>query len=198
MESNFYGMLARMKYINRWGLMRNTRTENIAEHSLEVAIIAHSLAVIGNTYFNKKINADHVAVLGIFHDTTEIITGDLPTPIKYYAPEIRDAYKNVEIIAADQLVSELPEGMKSAYSDVLHEYGEEYEITLLKAADKLSAFIKCIEEKNMGNSDFNQAYDTIKASIDEMDIEEVKYFVEHFLPSYSRTIDEINDKKEKL
>lgn len=194
MESNFYGMLARMKYINRWGLMRNTRTENIAEHSLEVAIIAHSLAVIGNTFFGKNINADHVAVLGIFHDTTEIITGDLPTPIKYYAPEIRDAYKNVEAIAANQLVSELPDEMKYAYSDVLHERGEEYEIALLKAADKLSALIKCMEEKNMGNSDFNQAYETIKKAIDEMDLDEVDYFVENFLPSYNKTIDEINKK----
>lgn len=194
MESNFYGMLARMKYINRWGLMRNTRTENIAEHSLEVAIVAHSLAVIGNTYFGKNIDADHVAVLGIFHDTTEIITGDLPTPIKYYAPEIRDAYKNVESIAADQLVSELPDEMKDAYSDVLHENGDEYEIKLLKAADKLSALIKCMEEKNMGNADFDKAYETIKASIDEMDLVEVGYFVEHFLPSYDRTIDEINEK----
>lgn len=192
MESNFYGMLARMKYINRWGLMRNTRTENIAEHSLEVAIIAHSLAVIGNTYFGKNINADHVAVLGIFHDTTEIITGDLPTPIKYYAPEIRDAYKNVEAIAADQLISELPEKMKEAYHDILHEEGEDYEIKLLKAADKLSALIKCMEEKNTGNTDFDKAYETIKASIVKMDIEEVDYFMENFLPSYNKTIDEIN------
>lgn len=194
MESNFYGMLARMKYINRWGLMRNTRTENIAEHSLEVAIIAHSLAVIGNTYFGKNINADHVAVLGIFHDTTEIITGDLPTPIKYYAPEIRDAYKNVESIAADQLISELPEKMKATYHNILHEEGDEYELKLLKAADKLSALIKCIEEKNTGNTDFDKAQETIKESIDEMGLEEVEYFVKYFLPSYSRTIDEINEK----
>lgn len=194
MESNFYGMLARMKYINRWGLMRNTRTENIAEHSLEVAIIAHALAVIGNSYFGKNINADHVAVLGIFHDTTEIITGDLPTPIKYYAPEIRDAYKNVESVAADQLISELPQEMKEAYNDILHEEGKEYEIKILKAADKLSALIKCIEEKNTGNTDFDKAKESIKASIEEMKLEEVDYFMEHFLPSYSMTIDEINKK----
>ena len=97
--NNFFGMLARMKYINRWGLMRNTKTENIAEHSLEVAIIAHALAVIGNTYFGKELDAEHIAMLGIMHDTTEIITGDLPTPIKYYAPEIRDSYKKVEEVA---------------------------------------------------------------------------------------------------
>ena len=119
--NNFFGMLARMKYINRWGLMRNTKTENIAEHSLEVAIIAHALAVIGNTYFGKKLDAEHIAMLGIMHDTTEIITGDLPTPIKYYAPEIRDAYKKVENVAACQLISELPEEMQNAYEDILIE-----------------------------------------------------------------------------
>ena len=117
----FFGMLARMKYINRWGLMRNTKTENIAEHSLEVAIIAHALAVIGNTYFEKKIDAEHIAMLGVMHDTTEIITGDLPTPIKYYAPEIRDAYKKVENVAANQLLSELPEEMRSSYKNILIE-----------------------------------------------------------------------------
>ena len=139
--NNFFGMLARMKYINRWGLMRNTINENIAEHSLEVAIIAHSLAVIGNTYYNKDYNAEHIAMLGIMHDTTEIITGDLPTP---------------------------------------------------KAADKLSAYIKCLEEKNMGNSDFQKAEETIKKYLEDMNMEEVNKFMKEFLPSYNRTLDEIN------
>lgn len=194
MESNFYGMLARMKYINRWGLMRNTRTENVAEHSLEVAIIAHALSVIGNTYFGKNIDVDHMAVLALFHDTTEIITGDLPTPIKYYAPEIRDAYKNVESIAADQLLLELPEEMRKEYGPILHEEESEENLKILKAADKLSAYIKCLEEINMGNSDFNEAAKTIKAAIDKMELPEVSFYVEHFLPSYNKTIDEINKK----
>lgn len=191
--NNFFGMLARMKYINRWGLMRNTITENIAEHSLEVAIIAHSLAIIGNTYFGKKLDAEHIAVLAIMHDTTEIITGDLPTPIKYYAPEIRDSYKKVEEIAAEQLLAELPAEMQPAYEKILKEEKNE-DWKYVKAADKLSAYIKCIEEKNMGNTDFKKAEETLKKSVEEMKMEEVDFFMEKFLPSYTMTLDEINKK----
>ena len=189
--NNFYGMLARMKYINRWGLMRNTINDNIAEHSLEVAIIAHALAVIANTRFHKNLNAEHIAIMGIMHDTTEIITGDLPTPIKYYAPEIRDAYKKVEDIAAHQLLSEIPEDMQDSYRDILIE-DDSIEWKYVKAADKMSAYIKCIEEKNMGNTDFEKAQATIKHSLDEMNMEEIKVFIDEFLPSYTMTLDEIN------
>ena len=189
--NNFYGMLARMKYINRWGLMRNTINENIAEHSLEVAIIAHALAVIANTRFHKNLNAEHIAIMGIMHDTTEIITGDLPTPIKYYTPEIRDAYKKVEDIAAHQLLSEIPEDMQDSYRDILIE-DDSIEWKYVKAADKMSAYIKCIEEKNMGNTDFEKAQATIKHSLDEMNMEEIKVFIDEFLPSYTMTLDEIN------
>lgn len=189
--NNFYGMLARMKYINRWGLMRNTINENIAEHSLEVAIIAHALAVIANTRFHKNLNAEHIAIMGIMHDTTEIITGDLPTPIKYYAPEIRDAYKKVEDIAAHQLLSEIPKDMQDSYRDILIE-DDSVEWKYVKAADKMSAYIKCIEEKNMGNTDFEKAQETIKRSLDEMNMEEIKVFIDEFLPSYTMTLDEIN------
>lgn len=189
--NNFFGMLARMKYINRWGLMRNTITENIAEHSLDVAIIAHALAVIGNTYFGKQLNPEHIAMLGIMHDTTEIITGDLPTPIKYYAPEIRDAYKKVEHTAAKQLLEELPKEMQPAYENILME--EENESwRYVKAADKLSAYIKCIEERKMGNEDFTKAEGTLFQAVKEMQMEELDYFMEHFLPSYNMTLDEIN------
>lgn len=189
--NNFFGMLARMKYINRWGLMRNTKTENIAEHSLEVAIIAHALAVIGNTYFEKKIDAEHIAMLGVMHDTTEIITGDLPTPIKYYAPEIRDAYKKVENVAANQLLSELPEEMRSSYKNILIEENNT-DWKYVKAADKMSAYIKCIEERKTGNKDFIKAEETIKKSLDDMKMEEVDKFIDVFLPSYTMTLDEIN------
>ncbi|MBR3646525.1 MAG: 5'-deoxynucleotidase [Lachnospiraceae bacterium] len=189
---NFYGMLARMKYINRWGLMRNTRTENIAEHSLAVAFIAHSLAVIANTYFNRNLDANEVAVIAMYHDTTEIITGDLPTPIKYYAPDIRDAYKELESVAANQLLKELPQEMRDVYHPILHEQADEYVLKLVKGADKLSALIKCMEEKSTGNTDFDKAYDTIMKSLVDMNIEEVNYFIMHFLPSYNRTIDELN------
>ena len=189
--NNFFGMLARMKYINRWGLMRNTKTENIAEHSLEVAIIAHALAVIGNTYFEKKLDAEHIAMLGVMHDTTEIITGDLPTPIKYYAPEIRDAYKKVENVAANQLLSELPEEMRNSYKNILIEE-KNTDWKYVKAADKMSAYIKCIEERKTGNKDFIKAEETIKKSLDDMKMEEVDKFIDVFLPSYAMTLDEIN------
>lgn len=189
--NNFFGMLARMKYINRWGLMRNTITENIAEHSLEVAIIAHALAVIGNTYCNKNLDAEHIALLGVMHDTSEIITGDMPTPIKYYAPEIRDSYKKVERIASEQLLSEIPKEMQSAYQNILIEDDSE-EWKYVKAADKLSAYIKCIEESNMGNADFKRAEDTVKKALEKMEMQEVNIFIEKFLPSYTITLDEIN------
>ncbi|MBQ2642288.1 MAG: 5'-deoxynucleotidase [Eubacterium sp.] len=189
--NNFFGMLARMKHINRWGLMRNANKENIAEHSLEVAFIAHALAVIGNTYFGKDLDEKHIAVLGMYHDTPEIITGDMPTPIKYYAPEIRDSYKKVEEIAARQLLNELPEEMKPHYEDLFEE-DMEGDYKYVKAADKLSAYIKCLQEEDMGNNDFKNAKDSLKKIIDDMQMEEVDYFIEHFLGSYNRTLDEIN------
>lgn len=189
--NNFFGMLSRMKYINRWGLMRNNINENIAEHSLQVAIIAHGLAVIGNKRFGRNLNAGHIAMMGIMHDTTEIITGDLPTPIKYYAPEIRDAYKKVENIAANQLLKELPEDMQEAYEDILIE-DDSIEWKYVKAADKLSAYIKCIEEKNTGNTDFAKAEDTIRKALEDMQMEEIDVFIEEFLPAYVMTLDEIN------
>ena len=189
--NNFFGMLSRMKYINRWGLMRNNINENIAEHSLQVAIIAHGLAVIGNKRFGRNLNAEHIAMMGIMHDTTEIITGDLPTPIKYYAPEIRDAYKKVENIAANQLLKELPEDMQEAYENILIE-DDSIEWKYVKAADKLSAYIKCIEEKNTGNTDFAKAEDTIRKALEDMRMEEIDVFIEEFLPAYVMTLDEIN------
>lgn len=189
--NNFFGMLSRMKYINRWGLMRNNINENIAEHSLQVAIIAHGLAVIGNKRFGRNLNAEYIAMMGIMYDTTEIITGDLPTPIKYYAPEIRDAYKKVENIAANQLLKELPEDMQEAYEDILIE-DDSIEWKYVKAADKLSAYIKCIEEKNTGNTDFAKAEDTIRKALEDMQMEEIDVFIEEFLPAYVMTLDEIN------
>ena len=189
--NNFFGMLSRMKYINRWGLMRNNINENIAEHSLQVAIIAHGLAVIGNKRFGRNLNAEHIAMMGIMHETTEIITGDLPTPIKYYAPEIRDAYKKVENIAANQLLKELPEDMQEAYEDIFIE-DDSIEWKYVKAADKLSAYIKCIEEKNTGNTDFAKAEDTIRKALEDMQMEEIDVFIEEFLPAYVMTLDEIN------
>lgn len=190
-NNSFYAMLSRMKYINRWGLMRNTIPENIAEHSLDVSIIAHALVVIRNTYFEGDLNPERVAILALFHDATEIITGDLPTPVKYFAKEIKDAYKNVEISARRQMLNSIPEEMRPYYESILNETKEEKIMwRFVKAADKISALIKCIEEKQMGNLDFVQAEKTIMQTLKEMKMQEVDYFMEHFLPAYSLTLDE--------
>lgn len=194
MKSNhFFAMLSRMKYINRWGLMRNTINENISEHSLEVGFIAHALGIINNEIFHGSINAERLAVLGIFHDVTEIITGDMPTPVKYYSPVIRNAYKEVETVARDQMLESLPPEMKKIYEPLLLETPEEEELwKYVKAADKLSALIKCIEETRMGNQDFAQAKEATEKAVCGMKLPEVEYFMEHFLPAYNLTLDESN------
>mgnify|MGYP003553078900 FL=1 len=161
-KNHFYAMLSRMKYINRWGLMRNTRNENLCEHSLEVAYVAHALGIINNELFGGDINAERLAVLGMYHDVTEIITGDMPTPIKYYNPLIRDAYKEVEQVAEEQMLSGISPDIRERYRGVLLETEEEAELwKYVKAADKISAYIKCMEEKKTGNRDFEDAEVTI-------------------------------------
>lgn len=190
-DNQFFAMLSRMKYINRWGLMRNTRNENNCEHSLEVAYIAHALGVINNEIFGGNIDAQRLAVLGMFHDVTEIITGDMPTPVKYYSPVIRTAYKGVEQVAKDELLTGLPENMRGYYNPLLMETEEEKELwKYVKAADKLSAYIKCIEEQQMGNMDFDEARKTIEEAVDKIELPEARYFVRQFLPAYKMTIDE--------
>ena len=190
----FYAMRSRMKYINRWGLMRNTREENLSEHSLEVAFIAHALGIINNEVFNGSINADRLAILGMYHDVTEIITGDMPTPVKYYNSEIRTAYKKVERAAGQEILTGLPENIRKRYNNLLTESETEKELWIyVKAADKLSALIKCIEERKMGNTDFFKAEQSTLDSIKNMGIAEADYFIEHFIPAYSMTLDESVD-----
>lgn len=191
MENNhFYAMLSRMKYINRWGLMRNTRSENISEHSLEVAYIAHALGVINNEIFGGNLPAERLAILGMYHDITEIITGDMPTPVKYYSPVIRNAYSEVEHVAKDEMLSGLPEIMRKHYDKVFLETDEEEELwKYVKGADKMSALIKCIEEQQMGNQDFADAAESIELTLRNMHIPEVDYFMEEFLPAYRLTLD---------
>lgn len=187
----FYAMLSRMKYINRWGLMRNTRDENLCEHSLEVAFVAHALGLINNHEFGGSLNAERLALMGMYHDVTEIITGDMPTPVKYYSPLIRNAYKDVEKVAKDEILTGLPLSMRDEYSSLLMETEEEEELWhYVKAADRISALIKCIEERKMGNSDFTEAEKTIQQSVDQMNLPEVKYFMEHFFPAFLHTLDE--------
>lgn len=189
---HFFAMLSRMKYINRWGLMRNTRNENICEHSLETALVAHSLAMIGNSKFGKSYNAERVAMLAVLHDASEIITGDMPTPVKYHSEEIRAAYAEVEDRAVEHLVSMLPDELRPAYRELMTQNGEHDDELkpLLKAADRISAVIKCVEERQSGNRDFSKAESTIKKSIEEMHLPEADYFMKEFLPSYGLTVEE--------
>lgn len=194
--SDFFAMLSRMKYIDRWGLMNNTRRENLSEHSLEVAIIAHALAVIGNKRFNKSINAERTALLAIFHDCSEIITGDLPTPVKYYNKQIQEAYKDVERVAQKKLTDMLPEDLKEVYAPLICETDDDCEQALMhkyvKAADRISALIKCNDELRMGNAEFKNAKDSIEKSILALNMEEVSVFIDEMLPAYSKTLDELS------
>lgn len=188
---NFFAMVNRMKYIDRWALMPNTQKENIAEHSHSVAVIAHALALIGKREFGKDYDENRVAVLALFHDTTEVITGDMPTPVKYYNDEIKSVYKEIEAVAGQRLLSMLPEEYKADYEPMFEHSEEDRELWLLvKAADKISALIKCIEENRMGNREFDIALKAQEQKIADIDIPEVKFFSEHFLKSYYLTLDE--------
>lgn len=188
MASHFYAMLSRMKNIYRWGLMRNTRKENLSEHSLEVAFIAHALAVIRNRRFGGNLNADRIATAAMFHDTSEIITGDMPTPIKYFNEDIKDAFKQIEALADDKLIALLPDDLRDDFYSLYNPTDEEKK--LIKAADKLSALIKCIEENAMGNREFADAEQATRKALDSYDLPEVKVFLEEFIPSFSLTLDE--------
>lgn len=191
MSSNFFAMVNRMKLIDRWALMNNTSKENIAEHSHSVAVIAHSLAVIGNKKFGKSYDAQRVCLLALYHDTTEVITGDMPTPVKYYNDDIKNVYKDIENIAGERLLAMLPEEFREDYEPFFKHTDEDKELwRLVKAADKISALIKCIEECRMGNREFEKALEAQQKKIDEMNIDEVKYFRENFLPAYYLTLDE--------
>ena len=196
-NKHFYAMLSRMKYINRWGLMRNTREENLCEHSLEVAFVAHALGIINNEIFGGDIPAERLAILGMYHDVTEIITGDMPTPVKYYSSVIREAYKEVENVAKNELLSGLPEKLAYKYETVHAETSDEEQLwKYVKAADKLSALIKCIEEQQMGNLDFAKAQKTIEEALKNMRMPEVDYYMKEFIPAYSLTIDESGSKED--
>lgn len=193
---NFFAAISRMKYIDRWALMRNSRQENLSEHATEVAMIAHALCVIGNVRFDKDLDECRAALIGIYHDATEIITGDMPTPIKYYSESIRKAYKEVEHVAADRLLEKLPQDLTEEYKKIFYGTDEENEIymrKLVKAADKLSALIKCIEEEKSGNAEFSMAKKSIQKAIDTMgeELPEVAVFCAEFLPSYGKTLDEL-------
>lgn len=197
-ESVFFAVLSRMKLIARWGLMRNTRPENLAEHSLEVAHLSYALALLRVRRFGGPADPTRAALLGLYHDVPEIFTGDLPTPVKYFNPEIVHAYKDVERSAARRMLGLLPEDLRGDYEPLLIPRPEDGEmLRLVKAADKLSALIKCIEEEKAGNSEFKKAAAAQEQALREMGLPEVDCFIEEFLPGYRLSLDELDGGAEK-
>jgi len=191
MASGFFSMLLRMKYIDRWALMRNTQQETLAEHTIDTAILAHALAVIGQTRFGRNIDPERTAVLAMFHDASEIITGDMPTPVKYQNARITAAYKEVEAEANHTLLDALPEDLKERYRPLLCAEEEDAECRrYVKAADKLSALIKCIEERRSGNMEFADAEKGLWQAVKDMQMPEIDAFLDEFMDAFSKTLDE--------
>lgn len=191
-EHHFFAMLSRMKYITRWGLMNNTKCENISEHSLQTAFFAHALVMLENKRFNKSLNPERAAVLAMFHDCSEILTGDMPTPVKYFDPNIIEAYKKIEEKSSEKLISMLPADLQEEYTSILF-FNDDQDAELhkyVKAADKLSALVKCIEELRMGNDEFKKAKETTENALKEMNMPSVDVFMEELLPSFYLSLDE--------
>ncbi|MBR6780936.1 MAG: 5'-deoxynucleotidase [Clostridia bacterium] len=193
MASRFFALFSRMKYINRWALMRNTAHENLSQHSLEVAAFAHALAVLGNRRLGKNYNAERAALLGIYHDMPEIITGDMPTPVKYFSPAIRAAFGAVESVSQQRLLSALPEDLRDDFRPLLAETDDEQLLALVKAADKLSALVKCIEERKAGNTEFTGAEKSTRQALEKLNVPAAKLFMEEFMGAYEQTLDELSE-----
>ena len=191
MKHHFFAYVSRLRYIRRWGLMRSVMPENDAEHSLQVAMIAHAIAIMGRERYGRSVNPEHVLGLGVDHDVSEVITGDMPTPVKYQTDELRKSYKDVERMANDRLLSMLPEGLRTAYAPYLSAPAD-YERQLVKAADSISAYLKCLEEKRAGNREFDAAGESIRRTLDAIDLPEVQDFIREFIPSFELSLDELN------
>ena len=192
-ENRFFAYISRMKHIFRWSLMKNCTEESLSVHTLDTAVIAHCLGVLRNRRFGGNCDVERLVLLAMYHDCSEILTGDMPTPIKYFNPEISEAYKKVEVIANRKLLEMLPKDLRPDYEPYFNHSGEDPELLkLLKAADKISALIKCVEEENFGNREFSKARQSITQSIKDMNLPEADTFVNEFLPSYGLTIDELN------
>ncbi|MBO4628012.1 MAG: 5'-deoxynucleotidase [Lachnospiraceae bacterium] len=199
MSSSFYAMLSRMKYIRRWALMRNSEPENISEHSLEVSMLAHGLALLGNRRLGKHLDADRCAVIGLYHDAGEILTGDMPTPIKYYNRQMQSVFHEIEDDASEALLAMLPEDIREDYRSIFFRAeGEEELWRIVKAADKISALIKCIEEGKAGNREFDSAKKTLEDAVHALQVPEAELFLSEFLPAYYRTLDELSSEANGL
>jgi 5'-deoxynucleotidase len=191
MSDNFFAYISRLRYIQRWSLMRNALPENVQEHSHMVAVIAHALGIIRRDVFHVDCDPDRCATVALYHDCSEILTGDLPTPIKYYSPEIQNAYKQVEELACSKLLSTLPEEIQGSFQSVMAGEDHAQYHDIVKAADKLSAYIKCIEERRAGNDEFISAEKQTRAILESSPLPEVRYFMEHFIPAFELTLDEL-------
>lgn len=191
MKHHFFAYVSRLRYIRRWGLMRSLTPENDAEHSLQVAMIAHAIAILGRDRYGRDVNPEHVLALGVYHDVSEVITGDMPTPVKYHSSELRTAYKDVEAMANDRLLSMLPDDLRPAFSPYLSS-GADYDHHVVKAADNISAYVKCLEERRAGNREFDAAGESIRAGLTRHALPEVQDFIREFLPSFELSLDELN------
>ena len=191
MGNHFFAYISRMRCVKRWALMRNTEEENISEHSHMVAVLAHALAVIENRVYGGSVDADRAAVVALYHDATEILTGDMPTPIKYYNPDIRDAYRKVERVAEEKLLSMLPHDIRQEYVPLLQNRDDAVR-RIVKAADKLSAYIKCVEELKAGNLEFKRAAEQTRAALEAMQLPALDYFLLNCMDSFSKTLDELD------
>ena len=190
--SKFFAFLNRMKYIKRWSLMRSIREENIMEHSQQVAVIAHALALINNKIYNGGVDVNKVVLLAQYHEVGEVITGDLPTPIKYFNPEIKSAYKDLEKNACEKILGMLPEEFREEYHKYILPDESTYEYKLVKCADRLSAYLKCVEETKAGNSEFKKAKVTIGSELKKCGVPEVEYYLKEFVPAFELTLDELD------
>ena len=191
MKSDFFAFISRMKLIARWSLMRSTVQENIQEHSHMVAVLAHALGLIRRDVLGRPCDPERLAAVALYHDAPEILTGDLPTPIKYHSASIKSAYDEVESVAVEKLLAELPDALRPAYRELMTASSRPEEYELVKAADRLAAYIKCVEERKAGNTEFSSAELSSRKKLDALDLPEVAYFLEHFMPGFEKNLDEL-------
>lgn len=192
-DKSFFAILLRQRYIRRWGLMRSTRDETLTEHTADVAVLTHALATIGNRLYGRDYDTGRAVTLALFHDATEVYTGDLPTPVKYSSPELRENYRSIEQGAAERMLSHLPDTLRGDYAPLVaasHEGGDSALYTLVRAADKLSALIKCIDERSAGNREFLGAEKATRDALDKIDLPELRWFCDELLPAFELTLDE--------
>ena len=197
MEHHFFAYISRMRYIQRWGLMRNTYSENDLEHSMQAAFFAHAIAVIGVKRYHRAYSPERIMAMAAYHDATEVITGDMPTPVKYHHSEMKDQFSRMEELAEGRLLSMLPNDLRPSFEPLICHDESLQEWQIVKAADKICAYVKCLEEKKVGNSEFEMARRSIKKTLDRMDLPEVQDFITEFVPGFSLSLDEISEMDDK-